>query len=104
MQENWIEDVKIETLIERDKGICQICHEAVDLKALYYEPLAATNDHIIPLSKGGEHSYANCRLAHRQCNTLKSDRIEVNSNGTSEQKRKGASPEVANKSRNKYSY
>ena len=33
---------------------------------------APSIDHIVPLSKGGEHSYANCALAHTGCNSAKS--------------------------------
>lgn len=32
---------------------------------------SATRDHIIPLSKDGEHTYGNCQLAHRICNSCK---------------------------------
>lgn len=31
-------------------------------------------DHVKPLAKGGKHSWRNVVLAHRICNTLKSDR------------------------------
>ena len=30
-------------------------------------------DSVIPLSKGGEHSMANCQFSHRICNSLKSN-------------------------------
>ena len=42
-------------------------------EALVPEPLAATLDHIVPLSCGGEHSEANVQLAHFLCNSTKSD-------------------------------
>jgi 5-methylcytosine-specific restriction endonuclease McrA len=77
IRDNFVDDVKIEILIERDKGICQLCNEPVLLEAHYQHPLSATNDHIIPVSLGGEHSYANCQLAHRKCNTTKNNRIEM---------------------------
>lgn len=32
-------------------------------------------DHIIPISKDGEHSYSNTQLLCRKCNSIKSDRI-----------------------------
>lgn len=35
----------------------------------------ATIDHIIPLSKGGTHTYNNVQLAHYICNSKKSDKI-----------------------------
>jgi 5-methylcytosine-specific restriction endonuclease McrA len=30
-------------------------------------------DHVVPLSRGGEHSHRNLRVACRPCNTRKSD-------------------------------
>jgi 5-methylcytosine-specific restriction endonuclease McrA len=73
IREQWVETVDLAKLIERDKGICQLCFEPISLNVDYLHPLAATNDHIIPVSLGGEHSYANCQLAHRKCNTAKND-------------------------------
>lgn len=99
-REQWVEEVQVEVLIERDKGICQICQKPVRLDVHYTHPDAPTRDHIIPLSKGGEHSYANCQLACRDCNTIKNNRIEVNLLDKTEQKRKSSSSKVANKRRN----
>lgn len=53
-------------LYTRDRGICSYC-----LKVLEYDD--ATNDHIIPTSKGGVTSWENCTLACRECNNAKSD-------------------------------
>lgn len=38
-------------------------------------PNAPTVDHVIPLAKGGTHTYDNVRCAHFMCNCLKSDRL-----------------------------
>lgn len=68
-------------LIKRDNGICYICGNKVNLEDYitkdnnvicgnYYPSI----DHIIPLSKGGTHSWSNIKLAHRICNSLKGDR------------------------------
>lgn len=51
-------------LLEMDDGVCGICGEDVD-------PLAFHVDHVIPLSRGGEHSYANTQVAHPSCNLSK---------------------------------
>jgi 5-methylcytosine-specific restriction endonuclease McrA len=67
-----VEKVELNRLIVRDKGICQLCGELVDLRVHYNHHLAPTNDHIIPLALGGETSYENCQLAHRGCNSRKS--------------------------------
>ena len=72
LQEHFVEPVSYKKLFERDHGICQICglpivsHSEKDL-------WGGTRDHIIPVSRGGAHSYDNCQLAHRICNSLKLD-------------------------------
>lgn len=74
-------DITVEGLFRRDKGICSICGGRCDLEdytvregvfiAGDWYPSA---DHIKPISKGGLHSWGNVQLAHRRCNTLKSDK------------------------------
>lgn len=75
MRDNWIEDVKLNILLERDNELCQLCNEPINKKVHYTDPLAPTIDHIIPISLNGAHSYANCQLAHRKCNTAKNNRF-----------------------------
>jgi 5-methylcytosine-specific restriction endonuclease McrA len=53
-------------LYTRDRGICSYC-----LKVLEYDD--ATNDHIIPTSKGGKTDWENCTLACQKCNNEKGD-------------------------------
>lgn len=48
----------------RDMGICGICGDEVSPRAFHV-------DHVIPLSKGGQHSYENVQLAHPICNRRK---------------------------------
>jgi 5-methylcytosine-specific restriction endonuclease McrA len=55
----------------RDQDTCRICGEPVDFSRRAPDPRAATIDHVIVLSKGGAHSYANTQLAHLQCNMAK---------------------------------
>jgi HNH endonuclease len=71
----FVEHVFLDHLLERDGGICQLCMLPVDRDAVVPEVMAPTVDHIIPLAKGGEHSNANCQLAHFLCNSLKSDTL-----------------------------
>ena len=54
----------------RDSGICGICKIHVPLHEV-------TLDHIIPLSKGGEHSKRNIQLAHRSCNSAKGSKLKA---------------------------
>jgi len=54
-------------LYTRDRGICSYCLEFVGYDF-------ATNDHIVPVSKGGLTSWENCTLACKSCNNKKGDR------------------------------
>ena len=71
--------INLNKLILRDRGICKICGEKVDVNSrnqkgigLYYP----TIDHIVPLSKGGGHTWENVQLAHMICNSIKCDNLE----------------------------
>lgn len=55
-------------IYKRDNGICQICQ-------MRCSQTEASIDHIVPLSKGGEHSRLNIVLAHRRCNSRKGNRV-----------------------------
>lgn len=98
IRDNFVEYVDINVLIQRDEGICQLCHEPVRIDVHYQHDLAPTHDHIIALSNGGEHSYANSQLAHRICNNVKNNHtdIEGEAYAKAKQKRKGTSSEIAN--------
>lgn len=80
------ETITLEKLIERDKGICHICGKKVAkqerMKAGVKSVLHAaypTVDHIIPISRGGSHTWENVKLAHLSCNSIKggSNRIPL---------------------------
>lgn len=40
-------------------------------------------DHIIPVSKGGQHTMANLQLTHIRCNLLKGNYCEIEQSGSS---------------------
>ncbi len=71
----FVEVVTLAVLFHRDGGVCQICALPVDLNICGTESMAPSIDHRVPLSRGGEHSYANTQLAHFGCNSRKGDRI-----------------------------
>lgn len=50
----------------RDSGKCGICGKDVEFDL-------GTLDHIIPVTKGGSHTYDNVQLAHQPCNREKAD-------------------------------
>lgn len=73
-------DVSLKKLIKRDSGICQLCGRPVDTSSFIGNGcglLYPTIDHIVPLSKGGSHTWGNVQLAHMKCNSIKGDRVEV---------------------------
>lgn len=55
---------KTRYVLEMDDGICGICGSDVD-------PFDFHVDHVIPMSRGGEHGYANTQVAHPLCNKRK---------------------------------
>lgn len=75
-------DITVEGLYRRDNGVCAICGKPCNLEDYvvrdgtkicgdWYPSI----DHVIPLAKGGLHSWSNVQLAHRRCNWEKSDSI-----------------------------
>ena len=62
-------------VFERDGWVCGICSEPVDSSLSWPDPRSASLDHVVPLSKGGAHAYANVQLAHLGCNVGKGARI-----------------------------
>lgn len=71
----------LKELFKRDKGICYICNKKCDYEDYTYRgnTFIAGNyypsiDHVIPLIKGGTDDWDNLKLAHRICNSLKSDK------------------------------
>ena len=73
----FVENVDFDFIYQRDGGICQICGLPVHPVKGIDDNWDGTIDHIIPLSIGGEHSTANCQLAHRICNSLKCQQTEL---------------------------
>lgn len=69
-------DASLEAVIKRDGFDCHICGEPVDLMLARNSRFGATLDHVMPISKGGDSSLENLRLAHWICNIRKSDSLE----------------------------
>lgn len=61
---------------ERDGWICGICEEPVLPDERSPHPLSPSLDHIIPISRGGDHLYGNVQCAHFLCNSLKGNRLD----------------------------
>lgn len=77
-------DITVMGLFRRDAGVCYICGgrcNAEDFTVIDGTFIAGdwypSIDHVVPLAKGGLHSWDNVRLAHRRCNSIKSDKTET---------------------------
>lgn len=59
---------------DRDRWRCGICRRKVDTTLAWPHPRSPSLDHIIPISENGPHTYANCRIAHLDCNMNRSNK------------------------------
>lgn len=79
-----IENISLREVYERDSGICHICGGMTDWSDFTIDDdgnfiagsLYPSRDHVVPLSKGGEHTLSNVKLAHFWCNSVSGDKIE----------------------------
>ena len=67
--------MRLYDLGERDGWTCWICGNAVDPNAVPGSHQAASMDHVVPRSAGGETVDDNLRLAHRKCNSKRSNLV-----------------------------
>lgn len=63
-----LEKIHLAAIYDRDRGICHLC-------CLPVARADATLDHVIPLSKGGSHTFENVKLAHAVCNSRKGAKL-----------------------------
>lgn len=76
-------DITLTKLFKRDNGKCWLCGGSCDWEDSYTRTNGVvvvgasypSIDHVIPLAKGGKHSWSNIRLAHKHCNELKNDKL-----------------------------
>ena len=75
-------DITLQKLAKRDCNCCQLCGLPVDWndkirtdKTIVCGGMYPSIDHIIPVSLGGMHSWGNVQLAHKSCNSQKSNKI-----------------------------
>ena len=75
--ESGITRIKV---IKRDKYICQICGKKCNPNDLRWGTLGPdfpTLDHVVPLAKGGSHTWDNVQCACGMCNSYKRDLLIV---------------------------
>lgn len=66
----FVEDIERAVVYAKFDGRCGICGEPMPFESI-------TLDHIIPLSRGGLHEYANVQPAHEVCNKSKGARVPL---------------------------
>lgn len=71
------ENVISRTVFERDGWMCGICSGPVDASLAWPDPYSPSLDHVVPLARGGHHTYQNTQLAHLRCNVSKGDRVDA---------------------------
>lgn len=76
------ETVNKTTVFNRDNWTCGICSQPVDNILKFPHPMSASIDHIIPMSRGGGHTYTNTQCSHLICNVKKSDLMETQNETT----------------------
>lgn len=72
--------ITLKKLVARDGLTCAICGKKCDWGdhswSEYSGPMYPSIDHIVPMSKGGGHTWSNVQVAHLICNSYKSDSTE----------------------------
>ena len=79
-------NITLKRLYKRDSGICHLCgglcdwnDKRIDKRGIMIcGDTYPTKDHVVPLAKGGLHSWENVKLAHWRCNLEKSDGLFPN--------------------------
>ena len=59
---------------DRDGWVCYCCGEDIDQGLKYPDPMSASLEHIIPLSKRGTHTIENVTVSHLVCNTKRGNK------------------------------
>jgi 5-methylcytosine-specific restriction endonuclease McrA len=59
---------------EKENWLCHLCGDLVDSTVSSNKSNGPTIDHLTPITKGGKHEWDNVKLAHRSCNSSKSNR------------------------------
>ncbi len=63
------------TLFNLHGWTCCVCKEQIDPKLRFPHPMAATVDHLVPLCRGGTHTWDNVAPAHAAHNFAKGDTL-----------------------------
>lgn len=65
------------SVFEKDGWVCQLCGGAIDPSLPWPDRMAASVDHIVPISLGGDDTFDNVQAAHSGCNSSKGNRVNA---------------------------
>lgn len=65
----FIENTDRQIVFDNYHGVCYLCEKVIDWDSDWEE------DHIIPLTRGGMHSYENVAPTHKKCNNSKNNKL-----------------------------
>ena len=71
MEGSTAESIDYPSIFIRDGWVCQICGKPVNPDEKYPSSVSPSIDHIVPLSRGGSHTFENVQLTHLKCNKQK---------------------------------
>jgi hypothetical protein len=73
-------------VIDRYGNICYLCGDEIDVSIDdHHDPMYLNIDHIVPISRGGRHTWDNVAPTHKRCNESKGAKLvapPVSWNGT----------------------
>lgn len=76
------DDIDPVTLFHLHGWICYVCKEKINPRLRMPNYMAATVEHIIPLCKGGTHTWDNVAPSHAKCNFNRGDSLPDDINVT----------------------
>lgn len=76
-------DITVPALVHRDNNVCHLCggqcdstdYRLTDAGHFVAGPMYPSVDHVLPVAKGGAHTWDNVKLAHLSCNMKKRDKV-----------------------------
>ena len=72
--QKYVEGISWKTAVKRFGWACSACGVTCIRPLGSNNPIEATLDHVVPLSKGGSHTWDNVQLLCRKCNTTKNNK------------------------------
>jgi 5-methylcytosine-specific restriction endonuclease McrA len=76
IRNNPAETIDPRRVYDRDAWRCGLCRLVIDDRLKFPDPMCATLDHVVPIARGGGHTYGNVQAAHLRCNNRKGVRME----------------------------